>query len=123
MKIKNEEIMNLYETLVRISEDKDMIFSIKIGYQLAKIKIKLKDEVNIIYNLREKILREAGNENQDGDFIIPKEKILETNNKIIELMNIENELDLPSIELQDINLNLSIKDIEGLLPIIKIKSE
>ena len=115
--------MNLYETLVRISEDKDMIFSIKIGYQLAKIKIKLKDEVNIIYNLREKILREAGNENQDGDFIIPKEKILETNNKIIELMNIENELDLPSIELQDINLNLSIKDIEGLLPIIKIKSE
>lgn len=123
MKIKNEEIMNLYETLVRISENKDMIFSIKIGYQLAKIKIKLKDEVNIIYNLREKILREAGNENQDGDFIIPKEKILETNNKIIELMNIESELDLPSIELQDINLNLSIKDIEGLLPIIKIKSE
>ena len=58
--MKNGEVLELYETLQRISQNKDLKFNVKLGYAMTKNKEKLRQEATIIYNLRRDIIMEHG---------------------------------------------------------------
>jgi len=91
--MKNGEILTLYETLNRLTENKDLKFNVSVGYILAKNKAKIKQEALIIYDLRRQIILEHGTI-ENSDIIVPKEYVNEVNQKINELMNIENDIQL-----------------------------
>ena len=117
--MKNGEVLELYETLQRISQNKDLKFSVKLGYAMAKNKEKLRQEAAIIYNLRRDIIMEHGR--VDGkDIIVPNEYVDEVNKKVNDLMEIENDVEIilvPIDAFEDLELNM--EDIEGLMRMVQ----
>ena len=117
--MKNGDILTAYETLERITQNKELKFNVTVGYMLAKNKAKLKQEANIIYEQRRKILMEHGTV-EGRDITVPKEFVAEINQKFDELMNIENDLDLMLIPIDSIEqYELNMEDIEGLMIMIQ----
>ena len=116
--MKNGEVIELYEALKRISENKDLKFNVKLAYIMAKNKEKLRQEAVLIYDMRRKIVMEHGQVNGQ-DIIIPKEYVDEVNKKINELMDVENDVEIiqvPTSAFGDQELNL--EDMEGLMNMI-----
>lgn len=70
--------------------------------------------------MRQKILMEYGTKDKNGDIIVLRENIDEVNQKINELMDIDNLVDIIKISFEDIeNYELNIEDIEGIRYMIK----
>ena len=117
--MKNGEVLELYETLQRISQNKELKFNVALGYAMAKNKEKLRQEATIIYGLRRDIIMEHGR--IDGkDIVVSNEYIDETNKKINDLMDIENDVKiiLVPIDVFD-DLELNMEDIEGLMKMVQ----
>lgn len=116
--MKNGDVITAYETLNRLSENRDLKFEIAVGYLLAKNKEKLRQEASLIYKMRQDIILEHGR--PDGkNIVIPKEYIDETNEKIEELMNIENDIKLIQIPIDMLeHYELNIEDIDGIKEMI-----
>lgn len=117
--MKNGEVLNLYQTIQGLIQDKDLRFNIQVGYALLKNKAILEDEAKIIYEARHNIIEQYG-KIEDGVYKVPQEKIDEANLKIQELMEIENEIGekLKIISFDQIEENLRLDQIEGLMPIL-----
>ena len=63
---------------------------------------------------------EYGTKDKNGDIVVLKENIDEVNQKINELMNIDNLVDITKISFEDIeNYEMNIEDIEGIQYMIK----
>lgn len=70
--------------------------------------------------MRQKILMEYGTRDKNGDIVVLRENIDEVNQKINELMDIDNLVDIIKISFKDIeNYELNIEDIEGIRYMIK----
>ena len=117
--MKNGEVLELYETLQRISQNKDLKFSVALGYMMAKNKEKLRQEAVIIYGLRRDIIMEHGR--IDGkDIIVPNEYVDEVNKKVNDLMEIENDVEIMQVPIDAFeNLELNMEDIEGLMKMVQ----
>lgn len=117
--MKNGEVLELYETLQRISWNKELKLSVALGYTMAKNKEKLRQEATIIYGLRRDIIMEHGRV-EGKDIVVPNEYVDEVNKKVNDLMDIENDVEVTKvpIDLFD-NIELSIEDIEGLSGMIQ----
>ena len=116
--MKNGEILELYETLQRISSNRELKFNVALGYAMAKNKERLRQEAAIIYGLRRDIIMEHGR--IDGkDIVVPNEYVDEVNKKVNELMEIESDvgLILVPIDLFD-GIELNMEDIEGLMRMV-----
>ena len=117
--MKNGEILTLYETLERISKNKDLKFNVRVGYAIMKNKEKLRQEAVLIYNMRREIIMEHGRA-EGKDIVVSQEFIDETNRKIEDLMNIENDLQIikfPAEVFNDYEMNM--EDLEGLILMIE----
>ena len=119
MKIKNDDVLILYETLTRLIENKELKFNVITGYIMAKNKAVLEPIATLIYNMRRDTVLEYGT--SDGEEIqIPKEKIDELNQKIEDLMNVENDVDITQVSIHSFEENkLALEDIVGLTYMIK----
>lgn len=117
--MKNGEVIELYETLQRISENKDLKFNVALGYTMARNKEKLRQEATIIYKMRRDIIMEHGK--IDGkDITVPAEYVDEVNKKINDLMEIENDIQLTQVPVELFNnIELNMEDIEGLSGMIQ----
>lgn len=117
--MKNGEVLELYETLQRISQNKELKFNVALGYAMAKNKEKLRQEATIIYGLRRDIIMEHGR--IDGkDIIVSNEYVDETNKKINDLMDIENDVEIIKVPVDLFeNIELNIEDIGGLSSMIQ----
>ena len=97
--MKNGDVLQAYETLNRISENKDLKFNVALGYTIIKNKEKLRQEAVIIYKMRQDIIMEHGR--LDGkDIVVPNEYIDEVNKKINDLMEIENDVEITLIPIE-----------------------
>lgn len=116
--MRNGEILTLYETLTRLSDNKTLKFPVPAGYALAKNKEKLRQEAQLIYEMRRKIVMEHGK--LDGsNIVVPKEYIDDVNKKINELMEIETDINLITIPIDVFDgIELNIEDMEGLMYMI-----
>lgn len=117
--MKNGEVLELYETLQRISQNKELKFSVALGYTMAKNKEKLRQEATIIYGLRRDIIMEYGQTN-GKDIVVPNEYIDEVNKKVNDLMEIENDVEVIKVSVNLFeNIELNMEDIEGLSGMIQ----
>lgn len=117
--MKNGEVLNMYQTLTRISNNPDLKFGVALGYTMAKNREKLRQEATIIYQMRQNIIMEHGK--LDGkDIVVPNEYVDEVNKKVNELMELENDVSVIQVpvELFD-TIELSMEDIEGLSGMIQ----
>ena len=117
--MKNGEVLELYETLQRISQNKELKFNVKLGYAMAKNKEKLRQEAAIIYNLRRDIIMEHGKV-EGKDIVVPNEYIDEVNKKVNDLMDIENDVEIILVPIDAFDdLELNMEDIEGLMRMVQ----
>ena len=117
--MKNGEVLELYETLQRISQNKELKFSVALGYVMAKNKEKLRQEATIIYGLRRDIIMEHGRI-EGKDIVVPNEYVDEVNNKVNDLMEIENDVEITKVPIDLFeNIELNMEDIEGLSGMIQ----
>lgn len=117
--MKNGEILELYEALSNI---KDLVLPIKVGYTFSKDRKILQEEAQIIYEERIKIIKKYGEE-IDGNIVVKKESIEDCNKEIVELMKIENEIQLYKVPLEwcsEVEIPMEIIDkIECIIEIEK----
>ena len=112
--MKNSEIIQLYEALNRIEADKNLIFDLKTAYAMAYNESKLEQQVNIIYNLRRKILLKYG-KSEDGNIKIPAENVDDCQRELEELMSFNPQINIMFLNIQDIEkYNFSLADMRGL---------
>lgn len=118
--MKNGEVIKLYEALSRICSQKDLKLKVSMGYTFLKNKEKLYPEAKIIYEMRQQILMEYGTEDKNGDIVVLKENIEEVSQKINDLMDIENDVEVSMISLEDLEgYELNMEDIEAIQYMIK----
>lgn len=116
----NEELLRLYETLNRITNNKEMTFDIKLGYYFAKNKAAIRDEAILLYNTRQELMLKYGELQENGDIIIKKDLVDVVQAKLDEIMKIETNVQVTPILITDFDkLQLSLEDIEGLMPILE----
>lgn len=117
--MKNGEVIELYETLNNLCNDPTLKLSVPVGYMFAKNKERLRQEAVVIYNERRKIIMEYGRL-EGEDIIVPKEFIDDVNQKIDDLMNVENDVQVQQIPIDLLeHYEFTMKDIEKLVPIIQ----
>lgn len=118
--MKNIEIIELYEALVRIENNKELIFDLKTAYAMAHNKVELEKTVDIIYKFRRKILLKYGEE--DGDQIkIPNENLDACQKELEELMNMESSVKIMLLNIMDLEkYSLNLNDMCGLQYMIQL---
>lgn len=116
MKITNEQIFNLYDTLNEIISNKDNILPVRTGFNFIKNFRVIAEARTAIDEARQRIIR-VGCENPQNP--TPRE-IENINIKLIELGAIEDDLPLILIPLDEIlELKLSLYEMNVLMPILK----
>jgi hypothetical protein len=56
---------------------------------------------------------------ENGEIVVPQDKIKEANNEITELLDMENPIELVKVKASSLeSLNFSLKDLEAIYPII-----
>lgn len=115
----NKEILKLNETLNRLMMNRDLKFNVRVGYLFAKNRALIQQDVQLIDDIRQKILREFGTVQDNGDIVVPKENFKIVQDKLNDLMNVEIELPLVQIPVDEFEaIELPLEDINGLKPII-----
>lgn len=115
----NEQIIDLYEGLSEISQNKDLNFKAVVSFIFAKNKNLLKPFYNAAIEARQQLIEKYGQINEDNWFI-PKDNVQYFKTEYDTLMSVNTYIDLEKIpidilEEERININL----MEKLLPIIK----
>ena len=116
MKITNEQIFNLYDTLNEIISNKENILPVRTGFNFIKNFRMIAETRAAIDEARQRIIKV---ECADPRNPTPQE-IEKINAKLIELGAIEDELPLILIPLDEIlELKLSLYEMNALMPILK----
>lgn len=115
----NGELIKLYETLNRLTDDHTQKFNVVLGYLLNKNKLAVRQEAALVYDARYKLMLDYGTLQDNGDIIIPKEKAEEVQKKLKELMELENDVKIFPIFNTAFDCQLNMEDIEGLMPILQ----
>ena len=122
MKLKNSDIVKIYETLINIYNQKDMKFSAKIAFSLIRNINLLQPYYTNIMEVREDLIRSNGLELADGTYQIPQDSIDFINQELQDLLDIECEIELNKINFEDFpQLQLTLNEWESLEKILSIE--
>ena len=123
MKLKNSDIVKIYETLINIYNQKDMKFSAKIAFSLIRNINLLQPYYTNIMEVREDLIRNNGLELADGTYQIPQDSIDFINQELQDLLDIECEIELNKINFEDFpQLQLTLNEWESLEKILSIEN-
>ncbi|MFA5037693.1 MAG: hypothetical protein WC479_11020 [Candidatus Izemoplasmatales bacterium] len=119
MKIKNVDLYACKEPLQNLMARGDM--PVKYGYPIAKLARKVLEEIAVIDETRNGLIKKFGTTDPKGMVKIEPES--ENWNKFVveynELMTIDNELPVKKVQLPD-NINLPLSDLVTLDPFIEV---
>ena len=124
VQLTNKQIINLYELLNSL--DSQTKLPIELGFTIIhNIKI-LQPYYQSVMEMRERLIRENGTQNEAGHIQIPPHLINEVNQQLYSLLDIE--IEIPSLvlinvkQLNDIFKEMSLQEINILYPISKLES-
>lgn len=115
----NEQIVDLYEGLSEISQNKELKFNASLSFALAKNRNLLKPIYDSIMEARQKLIEKYGEQNEEGWFI-PNERIDSFKHEFEALMFTNTYVTTEDIVIeafQDERIGTEL--MEKLLPIIK----
>lgn len=117
--MKNRDILKLYETLNRLMMDSDKKFSVRLGFMLMKNRALIESDAKLILEMRNKLLHQYGELQENGDIVIAKDKVDEIQKKLDELMDVEVNVAFMQIPIEEFEeIELPLDDINGLRPLI-----
>ena len=122
MKITNGEAYGYAQGLSEIVENKEILLPAKINYTIQKNYEKVKSISDLVEKSRENLIRTHGVLNEDEtQYVVPKEKTELVNNELIELLELENEVNILEIQFKDLEKlgDLSLAAMQSLMFMIK----
>lgn len=116
----SNELFEIAENIYNNPFRNEIYIPVKYNFYIQKnIEVILK-EYDRIQKHRKNIIEHYGESQADGNFIIPKDKINDTNKELEELSNLEHELDLTILSINDIeNLELTTGELKSIMFMIE----
>lgn len=118
MKLTNNEIYNYATKLQEVFTDGEQKFPVKVNFYLQKNKKTLLELAQDIEANRMMIAQSYGELNEEeGQFVVPPEKIQEATQELNDLFNLEQEVQIYTIDIDnfDDNLMLTTAQMEALM--------
>ncbi len=116
--VKNLEIYNLYKSLSDLSCANDIKLSAKIGYICIKNKKIIEPYFQTIDESRINIIQNYLKEDEEGNLRVPEDKIKEANEKLQEILDIEEDVNIQKVNINDIQESLPMDILTGLMPML-----
>lgn len=118
--MKNREVVMLYDTLKRLRTDDKVVFKPRTAHLLNKIYNQLTKELEDYFKQRHEVFLKYGEEREDGEIAIPKEKISIVTSELGEFLNKDTTISIEKLTLDDFeDTMLNLQDMVGLMSIIE----
>lgn len=122
MILTNDKIYNYAKNLMEAFNDKNQRFPVKINFYLQKNKQILTELAMAIDSERIDIAKNYGTYNEETQqYIIPSEKIEEVNKELMDLLSLEQEVQIYTINIDSLSddLSLTTAQMEALIFMIE----
>ena len=126
MRLKNKQIINIYENLKNSFNDNTKYFPAKINFLIQKNGLILREVVEMIYDCRDRIIKEYGvADSQDSEKYIIKEQYRDSAQKELdELLDLEQDISLFKIPFTNIeNLEFTSNQMEAIMFMIEEENQ
>ena len=119
-KLTNNEVYSINEQFNKIFEQSQQYLPAKVNFYIQKNKKKIAELAQEIEIARAEIIKNFGEQKEDGKYYIPKDKIQEAQQELLDLLNIQQEIEVFTISLDDIeNLHFTLPQMEALMFMIE----
>ncbi len=109
MKLSNKIIYSYATKLLNAFQDNTQKLPIKLNFYLQKNKKMLVDLATEIESEREKIIKTYGKlDEEENGYIIPAEQIEVAQKELEDLLSLEQEVNIYSLKLEDIDSNICL---------------
>lgn len=117
MKISYEKLIPINEALQTL-RDKSAI-DVKTSFKVVRNLRLLEPEIRDIYQAREKLITENGKPDDEGNIVVPPEKIEDVQKRLNDLIKTEIEIDLLPFKIDELqSFEMTVNQIDSLYDII-----
>ena len=118
--LTNNDIYFINEQFNKIFEDSQQYLPAKVNFYIQKNKKKIAELAQEIEIARAEIIKNFGEQKEDQKYYIPQDKIQEAQQELFDLLNIQQEIEVFTISLDDIeNLHFTLPQMEALMFMIE----
>lgn len=118
--LTNDEIYFINKQLNKTFEDSQQYLPAKVNFYIQKNKKRIADLAQEIEIARAEIIKNFGEQKEDQKYYIPQDKIQEAQQELLDLLNIQQEIEVFTISLDDIeNLHFTLPQMEALMFMIE----
>lgn len=118
--LTNDEIYFINKQLNKTFEDSQQYLPAKVNFYIQKNKKKIAELAQEIEIARAEIIKNFGEQKEDQKYYIPQDKIQEAQQELFDLLNIQQEIEVFTISLDDIeNLHFTLPQMEALMFMIE----
>ena len=119
-KLTNNEVYSINEQFNKIFENSQQYLPAKVNFYIQKNKKKIAELAQEIEIARAEIIKNFGEQKEDQKYYIPQDKIQEAQQELLDLLNIQQEIEVFTIALDDIeNLHFTLPQMEALMFMIE----
>ena len=119
-KLTNNEVYSINEQFNKIFENSQQYLPAKVNFYIQKNKKKIAELAQEIEIARAEIIKNFGEQKEDQKYYIPQDKIQEAQQELLDLLNIQQEIEVFTISLDDIeNLHFTRPQMEALMFMIE----
>ena len=118
--LTNNDIYSINEQLNKVFEDSQQYLPAKVNFYIQKNKKRIAELAQEIEIARAEIIKNFGEQKEDQKYYIPQDKIQEAQQELFDLLNIQQEIEVFTISLDDIeNLHFTLPQMEALMFMIE----
>lgn len=118
--LTNDEIYFINKQLNKTFENSQQYLPAKVNFYIQKNKKKIAELAQEIEIARAEIIKNFGEQKEDQKYYIPQDKIQEAQQELLDLLNIQQEIEVFTISLDDIeNLHFTLPQMEALMFMIE----
>lgn len=118
--LTNNDIYFINEQFNKIFENSQQYLPAKVNFYIQKNKKKIAELAQEIEMARAEIIKNFGEQKEDQKYYIPQDKIQEAQQELLDLLNIQQEIEVFTISLDDIeNLHFTLPQMEALMFMIE----
>ena len=118
--LSNNDIYFINEQFNKIFENSQQYLPAKVNFYIQKNKKKIAELAQEIEIARAEIIKNFGEQKEDQKYYIPQDKIQEAQQELLDLLNIQQEIEVFTISLDDIeNLHFTLPEMEALMFMIE----
>lgn len=119
-KLTNNDIYFINEQFNKIFENSQQYLPAKVNFYIQKNKKRIAELAQEIEIARAEIIKNFGEQKEDQKYYIPQDKIQEAQQELLDLLNIQQEIEVFTISLDDIeNLHFTLPQMEALMFMIE----